>query len=290
MLFFRSSDTRGFRFVTVDECNRISKLVEQAIQSSNQLQLQQSNKNAGIMSLLAKAQENLDNTVAHHTGHGHDGATQPRKTPANTNMASPSVMSFFASAAKPASQDIPISNRMLSAPVHVDQIEKQQQRTTPREKFYSPPKKSVNDIQRIPSPNHSVNRSTSTCSSTRLNTAFTELSEFCSSVDQMSMQDIIGKHDQTADQAKPALVLPTLLSVTKSLTMGTETATLPPAPTKKRRTSNGVEIKQSNGSGPEPLTHNQLLQAISYLMRTDTDFVKKLHEAYLLSLNEMLSL
>lgn len=289
MLVFRSSDTRGFRFVTVDECNRISKLVERAIGSSNQLQLQQSNKNAGIMSLLAKAQENLDNTVA---GHGQDGATQQIKSPAITNMASPSVMNFFASAAKPASNDIPISSKIMSEPVHVDQIEKHQQRATPREKFYSPTKKSVNNIQRIHSPKRSVNHSTSTCSSTRLNTAFTELSELCSSVDQISMQDILGKNDQTADQAKPAFALPTLLSVTKSLTMGAEKATLPPIPTKKLLTSNGAEIKQTNGSGrlePEPLTHNQLLQAMTYLMKTDADFVKKLHEAYLLSLNEMLS-
>ena len=34
---------------------------------------------------------------------------------------------------------------------------------------------------------------------------------------------------------------------------------------------------------PDPLTQSQLLQAMTYLMETDPDFTKKLHEAYLKS-------
>lgn len=40
----------------------------------------------------------------------------------------------------------------------------------------------------------------------------------------------------------------------------------------------------------EPLTQAQLIQAISYLIKHDTDFVRKLHEAYLKSLQEMMAL
>ncbi|XP_014213979.1 mRNA-decapping enzyme 1A [Copidosoma floridanum] len=39
----------------------------------------------------------------------------------------------------------------------------------------------------------------------------------------------------------------------------------------------------------EPLTRNQLLQAFSYLLRTDPEFVNKLHEAYVKSFSEILS-
>jgi mRNA-decapping enzyme 1B len=39
----------------------------------------------------------------------------------------------------------------------------------------------------------------------------------------------------------------------------------------------------------EPLTRNQLLQAFGYLLRTDPDFVNKLHEAYVKSFSEILS-
>ncbi|XP_033218963.1 mRNA-decapping enzyme 1A [Belonocnema kinseyi] len=39
----------------------------------------------------------------------------------------------------------------------------------------------------------------------------------------------------------------------------------------------------------EPLTRNQLLQAFNYLLRSDPDFVNKLHEAYVKSFSEILS-
>ncbi|XP_078032677.1 decapping mRNA 1 isoform X2 [Augochlora pura] len=39
----------------------------------------------------------------------------------------------------------------------------------------------------------------------------------------------------------------------------------------------------------EPLTRNQLLQAFNYLLRSDPDFVNKLHEAYVKSFGEILS-
>ncbi|XP_035913008.1 mRNA-decapping enzyme 1B isoform X1 [Anopheles stephensi] len=41
--------------------------------------------------------------------------------------------------------------------------------------------------------------------------------------------------------------------------------------------------------GVEPLTQNQLIQAVSYLMKHDPDFVRKLHEAYVKSFTEMIS-
>ncbi|XP_044005967.1 serine/threonine-protein kinase DDB_G0283821 [Aphidius gifuensis] len=39
----------------------------------------------------------------------------------------------------------------------------------------------------------------------------------------------------------------------------------------------------------EPLTRNQLLQAFNYLLKSDPDFMKKLHEAYVKSFSEILS-
>uniref|UniRef100_A0A182R6I5 mRNA-decapping enzyme C-terminal domain-containing protein n=1 Tax=Anopheles funestus TaxID=62324 RepID=A0A182R6I5_ANOFN len=41
--------------------------------------------------------------------------------------------------------------------------------------------------------------------------------------------------------------------------------------------------------GVEPLTQNQLIQAVSYLIKHDPDFVRKLHEAYVKSFTEMIS-
>lgn len=40
----------------------------------------------------------------------------------------------------------------------------------------------------------------------------------------------------------------------------------------------------------EPLTHNQLIQAINYLLENDPEFIRKIHEAYIKSFNKMVSL
>lgn len=40
---------------------------------------------------------------------------------------------------------------------------------------------------------------------------------------------------------------------------------------------------------PEPLTKNQLLQAVSYLLKNDEEFLNKFHEAYLKSFSELVS-
>jgi mRNA-decapping enzyme C-terminus len=40
---------------------------------------------------------------------------------------------------------------------------------------------------------------------------------------------------------------------------------------------------------PEPLTQNQLIQALNYLLETDPDFIRKVHEAYVKSFNKMVS-
>lgn len=49
-------------------------------------------------------------------------------------------------------------------------------------------------------------------------------------------------------------------------------------------------MMNSGGQQPEPLTQSQLLQAMTYLIKNDPDFVRKLHEAYLKSFTEMVSL
>jgi mRNA-decapping enzyme 1B len=41
---------------------------------------------------------------------------------------------------------------------------------------------------------------------------------------------------------------------------------------------------------PEPLTHNQLIQAINYLLENDPEFIRKIHEAYIKSFNKIVSL
>lgn len=41
---------------------------------------------------------------------------------------------------------------------------------------------------------------------------------------------------------------------------------------------------------PEPLTQNQLIQALNYMLETDPEFIRKVHEAYVKSFNRIVSL
>lgn len=48
--------------------------------------------------------------------------------------------------------------------------------------------------------------------------------------------------------------------------------------------NNNINIKSDKKQQPEPLTKNQMIQALKYLIENDDDFTKKVHEAYLKSL------
>jgi mRNA-decapping enzyme C-terminus len=52
-------------------------------------------------------------------------------------------------------------------------------------------------------------------------------------------------------------------------------------------TANNNTIGSTNK--PEPLTQNQLIQAMNYLIKNDPDFTKKLHEAYLKSFTDTIT-
>ena len=59
------------------------------------------------------------------------------------------------------------------------------------------------------------------------------------------------------------------------------------------QTSFNIEEKITNAlqqTRPEPLTQNQLLQALNYLIDNEPDFLTKLHEAYMISFNKKTSI
>lgn len=102
----------------------------------------------------------------------------------------------------------------------------------------------------------------------------------------------------TVTPAKPALLLPTMFVSPSS---GAKNNNIIAS---SKENSNNIpvqqkQVKQQKHSNqdlmplvtkPEPLTQSQLLQAMSYLIKNDPGFVKKLHEAYLKSFTEMVSL
>ncbi len=282
------------------------------------------NKNVDIFSMLTKAQEDFNNSVA-----GIPAGVLPNKIldknhQANPDVTSQSVMNFFAAAKPAAPKEVPFFQRMLSQPVHVDQIEKQQRTVTPHDKNHSPSQDPINiptpsnrdgengaTFMRIHSPNHppefgtspfanffntsmpNSNRPPPATAPTQLNhTADVNELELRQKPLQGLLKKSGGEQILVPGQSKPALMLPTMFSVTQStndkggnksiLQQNVITESLPSA-------LGQLELSEVPGK-PEPLTQSQLLQAMSYLIKNDTDFVKKLHEAYLKSFTEMVSL
>lgn len=282
--------------------------------------------------MLTKAQEDFNNSVAGIPAGM--SSTLPSKfldkSQTNPDVTSQSVMNFFAAAKPAAPKEVPFFQRMLSQPVHVDQIEKQQRTATPHEKNNSPPQDPINipnpsigengsgaTFMRIHSPNHPPNHlpnhppefgtspfanffnTTNMPSSNRPPPVSTQLGNTTDvselELRQMPLQVLLKKSGEQisvpGQTNKPSLMLPTMFSVTPSSTDKGGKSILQQTAMSEPLSSGLGHVEHAEVPGkPEPLTQSQLLQAMSYLIKNDTDFVKKLHEAYLKSFTEMVSL
>lgn len=119
----------------------------------------------------------------------------------------------------------------------------------------------------------------------------------------LKKSEILTPSISTATPVKPALLLPTMFVSPSSgaknnnniISSSKENSNNIPVQ-QKQQVKQQQHHKHSNQdlmplvAKPEPLTQSQLLQAMSYLIKNDPGFVKKLHEAYLKSFTEMVSL
>lgn len=88
------------------------------------------------------------------------------------------------------------------------------------------------------------------------------------------MLNLQRQQSQGSSKQPPALITPAMFHATK------------PAAEQK-----SVAIAQMQQNiRPEPLTQNQLIQAFNYMLETDPDFIRKVHEAYVKSFNKIVSL
>lgn len=96
----------------------------------------------------------------------------------------------------------------------------------------------------------------------------------------VSPQNIVKLQQPSAFQPsnKPALITPAMFQVQATKVEEKIVSAPPQAPV------------QSSNVRPEPLTQNQLIQALNYLMETDPEFIRKVHEAYIKSFNKIVSL
>lgn len=93
---------------------------------------------------------------------------------------------------------------------------------------------------------------------------------------QQSVDPIMMQRQQSQGPGKPspALITPAMLQASK-----------PPV---EQKIIAPVPVQQT--IRPEPLTQNQLMQALNYMLETDPDFIRKVHEAYVKSFNKIVSL
>lgn len=195
-LLYRNERTkiRGFWFYNLAECERIAelvtKLVDNCKKSRSKMDGPQPGKSTAmqplpmgngvdIFSMLSKAQEDFNNSIT-STPNTPGTAMAPQNISATGQQQSTqhlqqqppdvtsSVMSFFA-AAKPNPPEVPIFQRMLSNPVPVEQIEKQQRASTPEtNKQRSPPADTKNLVQQLAANHHHLHNNNHSSSSTKL--------------------------------------------------------------------------------------------------------------------------
>uniref|UniRef100_A0A6B2EBG7 Putative mrna-decapping enzyme 1b-like isoform x2 n=1 Tax=Phlebotomus kandelakii TaxID=1109342 RepID=A0A6B2EBG7_9DIPT len=258
------SRIRGFWFYNKNELERVADLISgyvkecqkklKAMEASANAATDTRQKAVNIFSMLSKAQEDFNKANQHKGGAGvkEDAPTQVNATPQ-------SVMNFFAAAAKPTTvKEPPLLQRLMSNPAHsVEHIEKQQRAVTPQDIIagrHASPTRPENGLAGV----------------LRRNSPPAADPDTDTDLYQLLKRADISNNSSTSSAGKPALMPPTMFRKAG--------ASPPDAPPGASETK------------PEPLTQNQLLQAMTYLIKNDPEFVKKLHEAYLKSFSEMVSL
>lgn len=398
------SRIRGFWFYNRSECERIGELIERIIKddgntasgNSTTKPIRRFNSNIDIFSMLSKAQQDFNDSLVEPAykqgksntnngtivGNGNNGSVDRQQTsrsmsgatsvpiPIPADGTSQSVMNFFASAKPAKAQEVPFFQRMLSAPVHVDQIEKKHRGLTPHDDKISPPHQQQPQPNQPPFPNHQNSQASQANVPTTYAKAASNLEngfgfmriqspsqqiqqfpqqpnidpvtgEFVDARQPKQLKELLMKPAAVAGGpptnatnntnpllGKPALMLPTMFKPSSSVcnnflnANNTTAAAVAAASSASGNMSSSSNTSNSNSGNcnisanksnankelesqkkskthseekpivqaPEPLTQTQLLQAMSYLIKNDPDFVRKIHEAYLKSFTEMVSL
>ncbi|XP_039309619.1 mRNA-decapping enzyme-like protein [Solenopsis invicta] len=257
-----------------------------------------------------------------------DNISGPLAAPLGPDVTSQSVMDFFAKAKvntghfKPNDQPTPGSTvtveskpllaRLMSHPAAhtLEHIEKQQRSVTPQPSHQSQP-------TTIPSTNKSKRRNKVT---TQQDSIISTSAPISQDVPLHVAQNLMN-NDSNGSTGFLRIQSPTNVTSLRNHQASNITSTnnvnplapllalasgststddiIPAAPTLSGRGSAPALIPPVMFAAPsspeplnrplEPLTRNQLLQAFSYLLKSDPDFINKLHEAYVKSFGEILS-
>ncbi|XP_971049.2 mRNA-decapping enzyme 1B [Tribolium castaneum] len=292
-LLYRNSKSKifGIWFFNREECVHITYLIETVMESlkdkSNERSKKQEN-GVDIFSLLSKAQEDFNKTPTKQ-----ESVPPAFSTP--RDCTSKSVMDFFAKASTKSTHQTPIVTggdgenvlqRLMSNPAHtVEHIEKQQRSITPQEQV--PLRHKINADRRsvpisFPSTSNTVDRKDqenrmSFMGVSPPNQAYQGSSPLAfllqgpSQLQQPEESDAMrtSPFAQFLDNAqKPQLMTPMMFTT----------------PTNTEKLDNSkTEPKIEN---IDLLTEKQLAQALIHLLKTNSNFTRQIHEAYVNSIME----
>ncbi|KAJ0176839.1 hypothetical protein K1T71_008018 [Dendrolimus kikuchii] len=305
-LLYRNAKCRiyGIWFYDKDECVRVAtklnSLVKESLKQAPTENIVQnpvystsapSSAPVDIFSMLSKAQDDFNSNKGLI-------AAKCDSTPSRApDMASQSVMDFFAKAGSGAAAQMPavsslpspgifgprptdarevpqLLQRLMSNPAHtVEHIEKQQRSVTPQEGQNSNGNINLDSSMRpncvFPLKSTPIDKQQRIHGLKKLDTSDANgmtpleselnLMRMSSPKSTSPLANYLNQSQDINHTQKPALMPPTMFTASSS-----------------------GDVQPS----PEPLTRNQFLQAINYLLKHDNDFVNKLHEAYVKSFSE----
>lgn len=328
-LLYRNAKCRiyGIWFYDKDECVRVAtklnSLVKDSVKPPSDMPQNpaypapaKASAPVDLYSMLSKAQDDFNST----NGMGNKNDSTPARAP---DMASQSVMDFFAKAGSGAAAQMPavsslpspgifgprptdvregplLLQRLMSNPAHsVEHIEKQQRSVTPQDSVSST------------NGNASMDPLLRQNSSFQLKSTPKQRTTSSKQLQPLDCLDTNGPNPLEAElglmhisSPKPTSPLATYLNQSQDVghAMGSynggkleEVGAVYPAITVANQQKpalmpptmfTAVHPVSELQPPPEPLTRNQLLQAFNYLLKHDADFVNKLHEAYVKSFSE----
>lgn len=298
-LLYRNSKSKifGIWFYNREECVNITFLLESLSEGLKEKMTEKNIKkenSVDIFSMLTKAQEDFNKTP-------NKVETQPQfsSTPRAPDFTSQSVMDFFAKASTKTNQQPPVTpgdsdnllQRLMSNPAHsVEHIEKQQRSITPQEQVQMRQKlNSQGDRRSVPASLSNISAAVDIKSENGLNLIRVSSPQQPVPGTSPLAALLMQSHSQIPDENEILGTSP----LAKLLETPQKPSLMPPMmfATSSSKEKNDIFIQNPSDKfhNIEPLTRNQMVQALTYLIKHDADFVTKLHEAYVKSITDIVN-
>lgn len=279
-------EIHGIWFYDKDECARIAKTIEKLvseIENNKSSMDSQGRTNEVVRQQQAETPDGTSKRVMDFFARAGSKAPSqppgPRAPPGMSNL--PRDMQIVAPGIPCMTRDKqlvdvnPLLQRLMSNsnPITVEQLEKQQ-RSSPQEKGRSKPIIKKDNTPRRPLTLQVQNSPKIENGMSLLNLSESPPQGYTPST--ITTQHFFNSHSPS----EPLEV--SVLEQSVALETPTKPALIPPVMFASAK-EEPLVVK------PEPLTKTQLLQAVTYLLKNDADFINKLHEAYVKSFVDMVS-